>query len=511
MSSAPKRKRKTTNKLSDWGRYDPSRAGRYTVSSDNWDFRTSSAAFEESKELNAAQRRLLKNHPTGSELMRDIFHSFIKVVPQTKERGDVDPSHHVNFAIMNEITKMEDFDMLRKMSVGDPEGSSIATATLEKDIEVIFDKLKKAEELAKKIAEKMQQIKDADPTADDMIENLQKEIDDLESQLQQELDGQGDMIRDQLRDSMSDLADQAEAEEQAKSWGLDQGELTRMDHKTRIELGKKLSREEFKRMAEVIGRFQNIAMAAMEQRKVESHEEIYDVELGNSVEHMLVSEALALTDDDLFYDFVRKFTEHSLAQYALQGTETTSKGGIIFVEDGSGSMSGEPAIWSKAIGLALLKIATVQHREFKVSHFGGREQFVVFDFDTSGTELSLEFEKKTYTGFDAVMEFAQLGFNYAGTDFETPLSEAVKMLQEENDRTGATAADIIFTTDGQARVTDQWLAEYNARKEELAFRTYGFAIGTLPQSKPISDICDAVATPANLLDGTDLEALFKKL
>ena len=359
----PKRKRKRRAD-GGWTKFDPTAVNKYAVAADTWDFRTSTAAFEGSRELSAAQRRLSKKHDTGSELMRDIFHSFIKVMPRVKERGEVDGSHHVNFAILKEITKMEDFDLLRKMSVGDPDGSSIATATLEKDIEVIFDKLKKAEDLAEKLAKKLQELADAreESSADDLIDRLEKEIEELEDELNEELEGQSDMIADQLRDSMSDLADQAQAEESAKQWGLDEGQLSRMPHKTRLELGKRLNREEFKRMADVIGRFQNIAMSAMEQKKVESHEEIYDVELGNDIEHMLVSEAVALTDDLLFYDFVRKYTEHGLAQYALQGTETTSKGGIIFVEDGSGSMHGEPAIWAKAIGLALLKIATVQHR-----------------------------------------------------------------------------------------------------------------------------------------------------
>lgn len=498
------------------GHYDPDKADHYSIAADGYDFRQSSRSFEDSAELHAAMKRTTKKHRTGAELMRDIYHSFVKVSPRRKERDEVSGAYLINHAIVKEIMRLEDYDIMRKMSVGDAEGSSIATASLEKDIDVIFDKLKKAEEMAQKMADNLSKIEElsdqeGDPDVDKMIEDLMNENQELENDLRSELDGQANAISDSLRQTMSEMADQADAEAQAQQWGMEKGKLARMPHKARMELGRRLNKPEFKRMAEVIGRFQNIAMSVVEQKKVESFEEIYDIQLGNNIEHMLPQEALSLTDDDLFADFARRYTEQSLMQYALRGTESTSKGGIIFVEDGSGSMQGDPAIWAKAIGLALLKIASVQHRDFAVIHFGGPGQFVLFDFDTSGPEVVLKFGGKEFVGFDAMVEFAEVGFNYAGTDFQTPLTEAMRILREQNDESGATKADIIFATDGQAGVTAEWMKEYEDTKEELAFKTYGFAIGALPQSEPLASICDAVATPKQLLDGTDLEKLFKAL
>lgn len=493
--------------------YNPKNADKYAISADRWDWRISSQAIETSPELNATQRRLQKDHATGPELIRDIFHSFVKVQPNMKEAKEVAPTHRVNRAITNEIMKLEDFDVMRKMSVGDRDGASIATSALEKDIEVIFDKMKKAQEMAEELAKKMAERAEAmeDPTAEEMIENLNKEISDLEKELDKEIEGNQEMMSEQLMGSMGDLADQAEGEEIAKSWGMDKGQLAKMPSKTRLELGKKLSSEHFKRMAEVIGRFESIAMSVVEQKKVESQEEIYDVELGNDIEKILPGEVALLTDDDLFFDFVRKFTERNLTQYALQGTETTSKGGICFIEDGSGSMHGEPEIWAKAIGLALLKIASVQHREFNVIHFGAAHQHMYFRFDTSGDTLKLDLDGTHYSGFDAVLAYAETQFSFGGTDFATPFDKAIEFFREENDATGATKADIIFATDGQAYVTDEWLAHYHGEKEDLAFKAYGFIIGGYVESEPINSICDVVATPAQLLDGTDLEQLFKAL
>ncbi len=66
---------------------------------------------------------------------------------------------------------------------------------------------------------------------------------------------------------------------------------------------------------------------------------------------------LALSDEILELDWMRRFSEQNLLQYDLRGTEPTQRGGILIAEDGSGSMAGEREIWAKAIGLALLKIA----------------------------------------------------------------------------------------------------------------------------------------------------------
>jgi uncharacterized protein with von Willebrand factor type A (vWA) domain len=306
-------------------------------------------------------------------------------------------------------------------------------------------------------------------------------------------------IKASIRDALkAGIADAKDMESLSSAWGLDPGSLHRLPANERIEMAKKLNTEKFRRIAQLIGPMHRMAMAEQQRKTVHSRDEVYDVSKGNDVARLLPMELLKLDDPIQELEFFRKFMENDLLQYELRGTERLAKGGIVFCEDGSGSMGGDREIWAKAVGLSLMQIAKVQNRSFYGIHFGGPGMTQQFDFR----------DPKKIT-VDDVIEFAELFFG-GGTDFMTPLSQALDIMREEHAEKGCVKGDIVFATDGMCGVKDTWLEEFKAEQARLGFRVYGIVIGGSPESEPLYTIADKrVFTIQNLINGDDIREIFR--
>ena len=123
-------------------------------------------------------------------------------------------------------------------------------------------------------------------------------------------------------------------------------------------------------------------------------------------------------------------------------------------------MQGDAAAWSKAMAMTLLDIAAENGRKFALIHFSspGRCQ----------TDL---FRPGEYT---AEEKLAAETFLDGGTDYETPLREAVGLLKSG----GFENADIVFLTDGYCELSPAFAEELAATQQELAFKITGILLDT---------------------------------
>lgn len=529
------------------------RDSKFTIVHDKWDDYDYQAVHEEVKSFGVAEKDLRK---VAGELappaMADEFFSLVKSIPRLRPNREIRPSFQINATVMDEQMKLAAYEALRAHSVGDPIGTALAAVTMEPHLEVLYDKLKEEKKMADELEKAMQDYRDAEAegkSVDEMIadaqangsgegeggesmedmqaqkariaeqmEMLRKQIEDGAQELQEALGDQASNIRQAISAGLKEALDEAEGgEAMGQAWGLEPGGLKRMNPAQRLELARRLKTDKFKRLAELIGPMMRLAWAEQNKKINTVPEEVYDVELGRDLSHMLPIEYLYLNSPELRIDWMRRYSEHSLYQYALRGNEKVAKGGIIFCEDGSGSMSGEPEIWSKAVGLALLHVAKTQKRPFTGIHFGGTGEFKSFEFDTSGKEYkSKTFYRRdtpneiTLEGVDSVMDFAETFFG-GGTDFVTPLSRALEQLQAEHDRYGAVKGDIVFVTDGYCGVDDAWLKKFKEEQDRLGFRVFGVVIGG-SAAEPLLTICDGrVATVNDLMSGEDVRHLFNSI
>ena len=105
---------------------------------------------------------------------------------------------------------------------------------------------------------------------------------------------------------------------------------------------------------------------------------------------------------------------------------------------GSASTEGENAAWGKALALAVQDICAHEGRKFALIRFSGDDQI-----------RTDRFLPGQYTA-DDLLSAAEHFFD-GGTDFETPLREALRLISEEEFEN----ADILFITDGQCSVSDE--------------------------------------------------------
>jgi uncharacterized protein with von Willebrand factor type A (vWA) domain len=142
-------------------------------------------------------------------------------------------------------------------------------------------------------------------------------------------------------------------------------------------------------------------------------------------------------------------------------------------------------MWEKGIAFTLLAVARREKRAFACIHFGSSREVKVEKWakakDATATEL---------------IDMAQHFFN-GGTDFERPLQEAVQVMDDTDFHKG----DIVFLTDGEAHVSDEFLhGEFARVKKEKAFNVISVVIGYSDESvRPFSDV---IAKPQKGDDNT---------
>lgn len=516
------------------GRSDvtPADLRKNAIKGDRWDEEDYAANLEGMREMAAAEDKLTDAVSTGASAFKDEYFALMKAEPELEDSRKMRPSHQVNHAVAAEAMELKEYEELRTYSVGDEIASALGCIAMEPELETLFDKLEKEQKLAEQLQQQLdeyQELANQESSLEELIDQLengtpeqqaqaqnyqqnqaqiQQMMDQLkqdmgqgQQQLNQQMQGKQQDIKNAMKAGMKAAADQAEnAENTAQAWGLDPGTLQRMPYEKRIELARKLNNDRFKKIAKLFGPMQRMAFAEQQRKTTHAPDEIFDIEQGNDLARVLPIELLATRHPLLKLDFYRRYFEGGLLQYKLKGTEKLAKGGIIFCEDGSGSMSGDREVWAKAVGLTLLQIAKAQKRSFYGIHFGGARQIKCFDFR----------DPKNAT-VDQVIEFAECFFG-GGTDFTTPLSKALDLMREEHSKNGAVKADIVFCTDGQCGVSDQWLQEFKKEQERMAFRVYGVIIGGGTNSEPLNTICDGrVLTVADLHRGDDIREVFRNL
>lgn len=508
---------------------------RFTVDHDRYDRQDTQKLLEEMKEF-AGFRDKLADSKAGDlayDVWQDLLLSFRKVDPELIPEEAVRPTHLISRMVMEEAQKLPDHAELRQWTQGDDIGSALACNSIEPDVETLYDRMEEEIKQAQELMETMQALGaagedqadaegmfkawvegggDPDDEKDreaidwsEKMKELQEKIDQLREQakaqgqsLQEALDKQRPDVRAAMKAALGqaaqDMENQANA---AQSWGLEPGELQRLPAAERLELARKFNTPKFKKIAEIFGAMKRMAMTEQRRKVNYAPEEIYDVELGNDIQRVLPAELVKLMDDDSELLFLRDWAEKKLPQYKMRGFDKVAKGGIIYCHDGSGSMSGEPEVWAKAVGLCLLHIARTQKRSFWGIQFGSPGQIRVDDF-----------HDPMNINPDTVLDFAEFFFA-GGTDFMTPLNKAVELLSAEHAATGTVKSDIVFASDGMCGITDEWYDNFKKEQERLGFSVWGINIGGRAGDEPMTKICDnKVSTIKSLQSGEDVRSIF---
>ncbi len=286
---------------------------------------------------------------------------------------------------------------------------------------------------------------------------------------------------EQIMTSAGEAAIQ-KADETAKillSWGTDPGNM-QPDALNGKLLQRVRQNEMLVKISQYLGRLREMMRVKRKNATVYGRGEKYGIELGNRLRSVLSSEYGLLAAPATVPLFLRKYQRGALLQYKRREKVCKGQGDKIVCLDESGSTmenGGDNAAWGKALAYALLDITGFHRRNFALVHFS--------DYNDFRTDI---FRPGQYTPED-VLSSASTFIN-GGTDYETPLREAIRLIDTGEFR----QADIVFITDGECQISEAFAQELQKKKAAAGFTITGIL---MDQASPgmkftLTPFCDEI-------------------
>nr|WP_246260528.1 VWA domain-containing protein [Streptomyces typhae] len=285
-----------------------------------------------------------------------------------------------------------------------------------------------------------------------------------------------------------------------RAWGVGSGALERMSFGERARLAERLRTSRLARWAELIGRFRQMADGERARKVENANGELVGVTLGDDLSRVIPSELANLGLPGSRALFAARYAAGELMLYDSQGEQDTGRGAIVACVDTSHSMYVEGPggvtreAWAKACALALLDQARHAGRDFVGILFSAADKIQVFRFPAGPPADTAQ-----------VLDFAE-SFLGGGTSYQTPLTAAAELLEEEFNDAARTRGDIVMLTDDECGVTEEWTRGWNEAKRLLGFRVFGVAIGA-PPAAAAGSVLDALSDNLRSIeDFTDVHA-----
>ncbi len=208
-------------------------------------------------------------------------------------------------------------------------------------------------------------------------------------------------------------------------------------------------------LAREAGRMRRIASAKQRTKSAYARDEVVDIGLGDDLGRLLPSELVRLVDPVLSLEMGRRLLERAALQYELGGKEAQGRGPIVVCVDESSSMEGSKEIWSKALALALLQVATLQRRMCRVIAFSAGVARVSDWHPGKVDPRELLRSMEPFAG--------------GGTSFEPVLTTAREAIEKD---AALKRADVILITDGQADIGDEFKDSWSQARRRHEFTCY---------------------------------------
>ncbi|MGG0656485.1 vWA domain-containing protein [Rummeliibacillus pycnus] len=435
------------------------------INTDSFDRRHYQSLVESSKELKSISKKQIV--PYFNDLIGDVWASLYKFSPQIQE--DVSEKLVGNKRMIENVMNDELYEEIRPSTKMDSLMSALTSIRFSEKISDWIDIQNNSNE---EFQEKRQALDDAkNSKGRGKKQRIEQAEQDLQQVIKQSIEKQGAYISQLLNDSYSSAKDTKEKVEDLMA-GNGRSDLKKVPFKDQIHLAELLNKNtKLKEIAEWAGRFKSIARKKQKSKHQEALART-GVVVGNEIKRLLPSELLLYNYSGTRLDFLRRFAEEQTLMFDQKGKESLGQGAIVCCLDQSGSMKNLDT-QSKGFALALMMIAKRQKRDFVLITF-------------SSSIRKYEFPKGKYTN-EQLVEVAS-AFLDGGTNFVNPLDEAIKVIQKEK---AFKKADIVFITDGDARVLEEFQNRFKKIKKELDFKLLTLLIKTHKESvlEPLSDKC----------------------
>ncbi|MDY7989892.1 VWA domain-containing protein [Paenibacillus polymyxa] len=444
------------------------------LNTDLYDRRRFGQLLEMSEKLKAVEQEGNELFPSFQPLMGDLWAGLFKMKPELLDEAPT--GLEMNRQLMEQVMADEGYQEFREFTRLDDLAAALGTT---KYSETVLGWVKEQAKQDQDLAEALQQLMDREQGAS------QQAADDLSTALSQNGKSLSLMLSRAAQETI-------EAKENVKSllggiqFGSGDGELKKVPLKDQLFLAEKLSHDKkLKEIAAWAGRMKLIANRKQRSKHMDATSR-NGIRQGKDIEQLLPMELGSYASPISKMDFLRRYAEGQTLQYDTKGHEKLGKGPIILCLDQSGSMKNQDTI-SKGFALALMSIARKQRRDFAWIPF------------SSHASDPLIYER----GKISVKDMIQLAtvFLDGGTKFVAPLTKAAEVIKQSRFH----QADIIFVTDGEAHVNDQFIDYWNELKKEKGFSVLSLLLGT-ESNKGVQGFSDRIVKASSFEDESVYQA-----
>ena len=433
-------------------------------------------------EIEADAGEKLRTFPA---LSRDVYQAFYSLMPRRNEETDLSrTAQKFNKKILDHIMQDEDYPTIKNVCEGRELPAYEAAVELvsrtageldrllsdfggDKGALHTLEKLQKAENSAAEelsgLLERLRQSKSRNETlekaalkAANKAESKRQQVEAVSKMIDATAAQHKDSIVATVAAAVKAAAGKAEEVHAIiGSWSEEPGNMERNEVNTAL-LAHVRENPNLKAIARYLGRFRKIFAEGKRNSFTYGRGEKYSLELGNNLSRALTSELVMLACPVTIPLLLQKYQRKQIKQYKRREPIYKGMGDMIVCLDESGSTAGDDASWGKAVALTLLDIAAENKRKYALIHFAGPGSF--------RTDVFCPGE---YTVQD-MMNAAECFLN-GGTNFETPLTEAIRLMASD----GFENADIVFITDGSCALPDEFTDRLRKEQTEKGFHITG--------------------------------------
>ena len=473
--------------------------------------------------------------PIFRYLHQDIFLSLYKYKAKVLPETQMHISTRLNRNIISNLINTPEYISLRQTCRMDQFNAALGTEIIGREaIEILKEAVEKINDLQKK-KDAMDQLLEQEEQIDSLIEDIEN-IDELledakrsgnaayANQLQSERDSLEESVAklkalankiaeecDELLDDDSLVSEVTtvmgktfdatsneiqEVSKLCQAWGLNSGENCRVAFQNKKDAIESIRRSsKLNKLTDLIGRFKESAITEQKRKAKHGAVEIKSVSVGNKIQDTLPSDRMNLCNKVTKKDFYRRMTENQLLTYSKEAHKQKNKGPIIVCVDTSGSMEGDEEIWSKALSIGILEVAQMQKRDFAcIIYSSHADDPIVIRKDEIAPQKIISCAENFHNG---------------GTDFQQPLTKAIELINDSTFKN----ADIVFITDGDCYVSDEFCKKFKRIKEEKDFKTLGVLVNMgrgHVSDKSLKEFCDSITLVSDIADLKDSDSSVNK-
>ena len=466
--------------------------------------------------------------PTFKYLHQDIFLSLYKYKARVLPEVDMHISTRMNRGIISNLINTPEYISLRQTCRMDQFNAALGTEIIGREaIDILREAIEKLKDLEQK-KDAMDRLIEEEEKIDELIEDIE-DIDELiedakragngslAAQLEQERQAKeqsvatlkamankiaedcDELIEDDelvsevsttMGSTLTETGKQVqEVSELCEAWGLGTGENCQVAFQNKKDAIERIRRSsKLHKLTDLVGKFKESAIVEQKKKAKHGAVEIKGVTTGDKIQDTLPSDRMNLCNDITKGDFYRRMSEHGLLQYSKESNKQKNKGPIIVCVDTSGSMQGDEEIWSKALTVGILEVAQMQKRDFAcIIYSSHADKPIVIKKDEIAPQKIIDCAERFHNG---------------GTSFEAPLNEALELIKDSTFKN----ADIVFITDGDCYVSDNFSRKFKQIKEDKDFKTLGVLVnmgcGHVSDSS-LKEFCDNITLVSDIADLND--------